>query len=93
MSRPKKPPTHTLWTQHLEHGRFREWYKSGHLWLEENGQGKPVVCIFQAMHPRGGDGFTWGFPVGEEPPPPQKLPQRPQSGSTDDTDEDQDILD
>ena len=75
----KKPPTHTAWSQHREHGRFREWYKSGHVWLEKDEQGETIGCIFQAMLPRSGDGFMWFFPVGTEPPPP-KEPQRPQSG-------------
>jgi len=75
--RPNKPPTHTLWSQHREHGRFREWYKSGHVWIEKNDKGEIIGCNFHVMHNRGDD-FTWFFPVGIEPPPPieEKRPSK-----------------
>ncbi len=28
--------------------------------------------MFQAMLPRSGEGFTWAFPAGGEPPPPKE---------------------
>jgi hypothetical protein len=82
MSRPNRPPTHTLWSQHRDHGRFREWYKSGHVWLEKDEKGEIIGCSFQAMHARAGDGFTWFFPVGKEPPPPEEA-KRPGSQTRD----------
>ncbi len=68
-------PTHTAWVQHLDRGKFRAWYKSGKVWLPD-----PKIIggrLFQAVPTiRGGDGFTYFFPIGMEPPPPQE-PKRP----------------
>jgi hypothetical protein len=73
----KEPPTHTAWSQHRERGQFREWYKTGHVWLEKTPEGQIVGVVFEAAHMRGGDGFTWFFPVGMQPPDPPPEPQRP----------------
>jgi len=77
----KDPPTHTAWSQHRDHGKFREWYRRGHAWIETNAQGHTVFAVFEATPgPRGYDGFIYGFPNGMEPPAPpdpKAKPQRP----------------
>jgi hypothetical protein len=80
MSPRKNPPAFVAWSQHREHCRFREWCKSGHVWFEKNDKGEVTGgCLFQAMYPRAGDGFTWFFP--SAPSRRRKeAPQRPRSG-------------
>lgn len=92
MNPEKDPPTYTGWSQRREKGHFREWYKRGHLWIEKNPQGgQPVICTFEGIPaPRGGDGFTWWYPNGVEPPPPPKpntQAQRPGQHSEPDAEE------
>jgi hypothetical protein len=74
----KDPPTHTGWSQRRERGKFREWYKRGHLWMEKNPQGQTIICTYEGIPgPRGYDGFIWWYPNGVEPPPP--LPPKEQT--------------
>lgn len=84
MLQQKMPPTHTAWSQHREQGKFREWYKSGHVWIETTAEGQIIGCIFEAMHPRGGDGFTCFFPVGMLPSDPTPEAERPDRLNNDD---------
>jgi hypothetical protein len=85
----KDPPTHTAWSQHRDRGKFREWYKRGHAWIEKTPEGQTIVCVFEATPgPRGYDGFIYAFPNGMTPPDPLKAqPQRPAT-QRDDADED-----
>lgn len=73
MNPEKDPPTHIIWSQHRDRGKFREWYRRGHAWIEQDAQGRINFCAFEALPgPRGFDGFVYGFPNGVEPPPPPK---------------------
>jgi hypothetical protein len=75
----KDPPTHTAWSQHRDRGKFREWYKRGHAWIETTPQGQTIFCVFEGIPgPRGYDGFIYAFPNGIEPPPPPKAQAQPQ---------------
>jgi len=67
----KDPPTHTGWSQRRERGRFREWYRRGHLWMQTDEQGQTVIVTYEGIPgPRGYDGYIWWYPNGIEPPPP-----------------------
>ncbi len=71
MNPEKDPPTHTGWSQRRERGEFREWYRRGNAWIEQDAQGQHVICTFEGIPgPRGYDGFTYWYPNGTEPPPP-----------------------
>ena len=72
-----KPRTHIAWSQLREHGRFREWYRSGHGWLETTPEGEAIVCAFHAAHVRGDEGYVWLFPVGKTPPDPSAADEGP----------------
>ncbi len=74
----KQPPTHTAWSQHRDHGKFREWYKRGHAWLEKTADGQFIGCVFEGIPgPRGYDGFIYFFPNGMMPPEPTPEAKRP----------------
>jgi hypothetical protein len=68
----KDPPTFTAWSQRREHGKFREWYKRGHAWVEIAPDGRLVSFrVFEGTPgPRGYDGYIHCFPNGEQPPDP-----------------------
>jgi hypothetical protein len=76
MNPEKDPPTHTGWSQRREHGKFREWYKRGHLWMEKQPEGYTVVVTYEGIPgPRGYDGFIHWYPNGIEPKPPPEPPK------------------
>jgi hypothetical protein len=90
MNPEKDPPTHTIWSQRREHGKFREWYKRGHAWVEQDAQGRINFCGFEGVPgPRGYDGFFYGHPVGVQPPPPPKLNTQAQRPGTQHADEEE----
>lgn len=79
MNPEKDPPTHTLWSQQRDKGKFREWYRRGHLWLDKTPDGQTIGCFFEGVpDPRGSDGFTYFFPNGMQPPEPQTPPPKAQ---------------
>lgn len=89
MNPEKDPPTHTIWSQRREHGKFREWYKRGHAWVEKDAQGQTTFCVFEGIPgPRGYDGYVYGFPVGVEPPPPKPNTQAQRPGPSRGDDDD-----
>ena len=74
----KDQPTHPAWSQRRERGKFREWYKRGHAWIETNPQGQTIFCIYEGIPgPRGYDGFIYAFPNGVVPTEPPAQAQRP----------------
>jgi hypothetical protein len=95
MNPEKDPPTHTAWAQYRDKGKFREWYKRGHVWFDKTPDGQIIGCIFEAVPtgPRGYDGFTYFFPNGMEPPPPKPRSEQPERPGSPRANEDEDILD
>lgn len=85
----KEPPTHTAWSQHRDRGKFREWYKRGHVWLEKTTDGQIIGCVFEGTPgPRGYDGFIYFFPNGMTPPDPEPEERAKRPGQPSDNERD-----
>lgn len=72
-----KPPTHTLWLQKWEGGRFREWLAvgKGRVDIDENGVAQ--AHNFQDLTTIGGwSGYTCLMPNGIRPKDPEAKPLR-----------------
>jgi hypothetical protein len=93
MNPEKDPPTYTGWSQRREKGKFREWYRRGHLWMEQQPEGYTVVVTYEGIPgPRGYDGYIHWYPNGIEPKPPKEQPpqaHRPGAQPADASDEEE----
>jgi hypothetical protein len=85
-----KPPTHNLWLQKWEGGRFREWLQVGKGRIDTDENGNSSAHNFQDLTAIGGwSGYTCLLPIGIRPKDPEAKPQRP-SLTSDVSDEEED---
>jgi hypothetical protein len=73
-----KVPTHTMWIQKWEAGKFREWLPVGKGWIDVDENGVPSVHNYQDLTSIGGwSGYSCLMPIGIRPKDPEQHPKRP----------------
>ena len=75
---PTIPPTHMGWAQFIQHGKFVRWFPRGQAREHTLPNGKRIFCTWEQGGPHPHSGYSWWYPIGEEPtvPPPEQS-QRP----------------